>query len=67
MEYGIDWCGPISVGETEEHVAVPDIPSYLGTEQLTFLSSVVNPLEHCDDYGKGFYVATRQLVRQMLD
>ena len=66
MEYGIDWSGPISAVETEERVIVPDIPDYLDADQLIFLKSLVNPLEQCDDYGKGFYLATRQIVREFL-
>lgn len=66
-EYGIDWSGPTSVGESEEHVIVPDTPNDLNTDQLSFIAALVNPLKQCDDYGKGFYVATRKVVREILD
>ena len=66
-EYGIDWQGPAVCSEDElERVVVPGIPSYLDPSQLSFLKTVVNPLEHCDDHGRNFYVATRQLVREIL-
>ena len=67
MEYGIDWSGPTSTYETEGHVVVPDIPDCLSADQLSSLKSLVNPLTPCDDHGKRFYVATRQLVREILD
>lgn len=66
-EYGIDWSGPSSAKETESRVTVPEIPSYLNTCQLSFLKSLVNPLKPCNDYGKQFYVITRQLVREMVE
>ena len=65
-EYGIDWSGPSSAGNVVERVTVPQIPDFLTTDQLSFLKSLVNPLKQCDDYGKSFYVDTRQLVREML-
>jgi len=67
LEYGIDWFGPSSAEETESCVIVPEIPNYLNTCQLSFLQSLVDPLKPCDDYGKGFYVITRQLVREMIE
>lgn len=53
--------------DTLEQVTVPEIPEFLTSDQMTFLKSLVNPLKPCDDYGKNFYVATRQLVRDMID
>lgn len=53
--------------ETQEHVVVPETLNCLHEEQLSFLKSLVNPLKQCDDYGKGFYTATRQLVKELLD
>ena len=67
MEYGIDWSGPALADETNKRVIVPDIPSYLSAEELSFLKSLVNPLKQCDDHGKEFYIATRQLVREMIN
>lgn len=52
--------------EVEEHVVVPDTPNFLSAEQLSVLKTLVDPLGHCDDLGKGFYVATRQLMREMI-
>lgn len=46
---------------------MPEIPSYLDAGQLSFLKTLVDPLEQCDDYGKGYYIAIRQLVREMVD
>lgn len=66
LEYGIDWCGPTSAEESENHVNVPEVPSYLDTHQLSFLKSLMDPLQPCDDYGKRFYVLTRQLVRSKI-
>ena len=57
----------LHVEETEERVVVPEIPDVLSLNQKSFLQSLVNPLDQCDDYGKHFYVVTRQLVREMLD
>ena len=53
--------------EAQERVVVPEIPDVLSLNQKSFLQSLVNPLDQCDDYGKQFYVAARQLVREMLD
>lgn len=67
-EYGIDWTGPAGFAdEAEERVVVPETPNYLSAEQLSLIKTLVNPLQQCDDYGKGLYVATRQLVREVLD
>ena len=46
---------------------MPEIPDFLTSDQMSFLKSVVDPLDLCDDHGKGLYVATRQLVRETLD
>lgn len=65
-DYGIDWSGPVPENEAEGHVVIPDTPSLLGVGQLSVLKTLVDPLAHCDDFGKEFYVATRQLVREMI-
>jgi len=67
LEYGIDWSGPAVACETENQVVVPEIPDYLDEKQLSFLQLLVDPLKQCNDYGKGFYVTVRQLVREMTD
>lgn len=48
-------------------MVVPETPDYLDRFQLSFLKSLVDPLKQCDDHGKGFYVAVRQLVREMME
>ena len=55
------------VDEAQGRVIVPEIPSYLDASQLSFLGTLVDPLQQCDDHGKGYYIATRQLVREMVD
>ena len=67
-EYGIDWDGPTFRGEDDagDGVIVPEVPIYLDSSQLSILKTIVNPLEECDDYGRSYFVATRQLVREML-
>jgi hypothetical protein len=67
MEYGIDWSGPALACDAVERVVVPEVPNYLEESQLSFLKSLVNPLKECADHGKGFYLAVRQLVREMMD
>ena len=67
LEYGIDWSGPALACEAEQHVLVPGIPDYLEKDQLSFLKLLVNPLKQCSDHGKGFYLAVRQLVQEMID
>lgn len=67
MEYGIDWSGPSTTEEAEEHVVVPDIPVCLNDDQLSALSSSINPLQPCDDHGKELYVTMRQLVREIME
>lgn len=49
-----------------EQVIVPEIQELVTADQMCLLKSLVNPLKPCDDYGKGFYVSTRQLVREMI-
>ena len=66
-DYGIDWDGPMVNDEAQDRVTVPEIPSYLNACQLSFLKTLVDPLQHCDDHGKGYYTAVRQLVREMID
>lgn len=65
-DYGIDWSGPSSSEEAENRVVVPEVPSYLEPCQLSYLKSLVNPCEPCDDWGKGFYLAVRLLVREII-
>ena len=52
--------------EASDRVIVPDIPTFLDAPQLSILKTIVDPLESCDDNGKSYYIATRQLVREML-
>ena len=66
-DYGIDWSGPVvSDDEDERRVIVPYTPTLLSARQLSVLKSLVDPLRHCDDFGKRYYVATRQIVREMV-
>lgn len=63
VEYGIDLSGPSCIDTDNERVIVPEVPSILNDSELSLLQTLVNPLEQCDDYGRGFYVAARQIVR----
>ena len=59
--------GPILTDtDAAEQVTVPDIPNFLNSCQLSLLQTIIDPLQQCDDYGKSIYIATRQLVRQMI-
>ena len=58
-DYGIDWSGPVPDCVVGERVVVPDTPKPLSTSQLSILETLVDPLDHCDDFGKKLYVATR--------
>ena len=53
-------------GEAQDRVTVPEIPICLDDSQLSLLKILVDPLQPCDDFGRGHYVAARQLVREML-
>ena len=44
---------------------ISNIPDCLTDDQLSSLNSFMNPLEPCDVQGKGFYVATRQFIREI--
>lgn len=66
-EYGVDWLGPTSASSDEvERVVVPRIPQPLSNTQVSFLLTLVEPLQQCEDYGKSLYLTTRQLVRELL-
>ncbi len=65
-DYGIDWLGPVPESDVEERVVIPNTPNLLSAGQLSVLKTLVDPLVHCDDFGKELYVATRQLVREMV-
>ena len=58
---------PSPPNETKGHVVVPDITDCLSADQLSSLKSLVNSLTLCDNHGKIFYVATTQLVMEILD
>ena len=63
MDYGIDWSGPVVDDEVNKHVVVPDT---LNLKEALYPQHLDDPLGCCDDFGKGFYVTTRQLVREMV-
>ena len=66
VEYGIDLSGPVCLADDSERVVVPEVPSILNDTQVSLLLTRVNPLEQCDDFGKGFYIAARQIVRDII-
>lgn len=65
-EYGIDWLAPTLTSD-EECVNVPEIADPLNSQQVCLLQTLVNPLQQCEDYGKSLYIATNQIVREMID
>ena len=66
-DYGVDWLGPASASSDEvERVVVPTVSQYLSNTQVSYLLSLVDPLQECEDHGKSLYVITRQLVRELL-
>ena len=62
VEYGIDLSGPVCLADDSERV-MPEVPSILNDTQVSLLRSLVDPLEPCDDCGKGYYITARQIVR----
>ena len=66
VEYGIDLSGPVCLADDSERVVVPEVPSILNDTQVSLLRSLVNPLESCDDCGKGYYITARQIVRDSI-
>lgn len=71
VDYGIDWSSPTATRYEEQEseidrVIVPRVPLLLNNSQFSHLQTLINPLQHCDDYGKSFYVTARQVVREML-
>lgn len=64
-DYGIDWFGPVPVNKSEDRVVIPDTPRFLNGDQLSALKILVDPLAHCDDFGKELYIATREFVREI--
>ena len=65
VEYGIDMPGPVCLADSER-VLVPEVPSILNDTQVSLLHSLVDPLEPCDDCGKGYYITARQIVRDSI-
>ena len=57
--------GHVCLADDSERVVVPEVPSILNDTQV-FLHSLVDPLEPCDDCGKGYYITARQIVRDSI-
>ena len=67
--YGIDWNGPVVAESHHDHdqVAVLETQCLLTSNQLQNISSTVNPMEECNDYGLSLYIATRDLVNTYMN
>ena len=66
VEYGVDMSGPVCLADDSERVVVPEVPSILNDTQVSLLHSLVDPLEPCDDCGKGYYITARLIVRDSI-
>ncbi len=56
--------GPTSLADDSDRVVVPQVPGILNFPETSILHSLVDPLTHCEDTSKGFYMTTRQSVRE---
>ena len=60
--------GPTSASGDDqvERVIVPSVHQPISDAQVSYLFTLVEPLRQCDDYGRSFYVTTRQIVRGLV-
>lgn len=61
--YGIDWQGPVPTSEAT--VEIPEYECPLQPHDMHTLTTVIDPLQSCDDYGVELYIATRVFVRNI--
>ncbi len=59
-------CLDLPVADDSDRVVVPQVPGILNDPLTSLLHSLVDPLKHCEDTGKGFYMTTRQIVRDLM-
>ncbi|XP_019858930.1 PREDICTED: uncharacterized protein LOC109587130 isoform X2 [Amphimedon queenslandica] len=65
--FGIDWNGPLTETEDEEHVHVPVVDNPLTPEDYNELCHTVSPLDPSDSLGVDLYLNVLQFICQKLN